>query len=782
MKMKNNLGLSEYRVIGKSIPKKDAYDKVLGKAVYAADIKLPGMLYGKVLRSKYPHALIKKIDTNKADKLPGVVKVVTAKDVPGVNLIGRKILDQPVVSSDKVKYIGDVVALVAAESEEGAREALKLIEIEYEELPPLTDPEEALKPDAPLIHGDRENNTLAHIKIRKGDIKEAFEKCDIVIRNQFRTPFAEHMSLETESAVAAPRDDGSIDVWGATDHPFKVRENVARVIGVSANKVHYHDTTIGGSFGGKKDTAIDICSRTALLAFLTGKPVKMVYSREESILASSKRHPAVIDHTLGATKDGKLIACEVKITLDTGVYASKGDDDWGVPSIAAIFASGPYEIPHVKIDSISVYTNNPIGGPMRGFGSPQVVFAQESQMDELARRLNIDPIQLRLTNALRLGSQTATGQVLKHSVGFISTMNKVVEKLKAVITTYPPPAANKKRGIGLACGWHLVGNGGGNEYAQALLYLKKDGALELRTGLCDVGQGAKTVLAQIAAEELGLSIEDIEVPDPETDLDFESMNTGASRVTTFGGNATIRAARAAKRRLIELASGLLCEPEDMLEWKEGKIYHKSDPQKQISLEEIAKKVFGFFERERLLIGHGFWQTLPTLGMDSETGQGETMHVYTYGTQAAIVYVDLDTYEVEVLKIIAAHDVGKAINPVGVEGQLEGGISMGLGWSMMEELIVHRGYVLNQSLANYLVPTAADCPEIECIIVEEPNEMGPFGAKGIGEAPLNPTAPAIANAIYDAIGVRIRDLPVTPDKIWAALHEPKLQFLKEVLTR
>ena len=766
-----NLGLSEYRIIGKSVPKKDARDKVLGKAVYAADIKLPGMLYGKVLRSKYPHALIKNVNMSKAGKLSGVVKIVTARDIPGVNLIGRKILDQPVISSDKVKYIGDVVALIAAESEEVAREALKLIEVEYVELSPLTDPEEALKPEAHLIHEDRDNNILAHIKIRKGDIKEALKKCDIVIRNQFRTPFAEHLFLETESAVAAMRDDGSIDVWGATDHPFKVRENVARVLGVSLNRVHYHDTTIGGSFGGKKDTAFDICSRTALLAFLTGKPVKMVYSREESILASSKRHPAVIDHTLGATNDGNLVACEIKITLDTGVYASKGDDDWGVPHVAAIFASGPYEIPHVKIDSISVYTNNPISGPMRGFGSPQVVFAQESQMDELARRLNIDPIRLRLTNALRLGSQTATGQVLKHSVGLTPTINKVAERLKAVVPTYPPPAANKKRGIGLACGWHLVGNGGGNEYAQALLYLKRDGTLELRTGLCDVGQGAKTVLAQIGAEELGLPVEDIEVPDPDTDLDFESMNTGASRVTTFGGNATIRAARAAKRRLMELASGLLCEPEDMLEWKEGKICHKSDPHKEVSLKEIAKKVFGFFERSKLLIGHGFWQTLPTLGMDPETGQGETMHAYTYGTQAAIVDVDLDTYEIEVLKIIDAHDVGKAINPVGVEGQLQGGVLMGLGWSTMEEVIVNKGYVLNQSLTNYLVPTAADCPEIECIIVEEPNEMGPFGAKGIGEAPVNPTAPAIANAVYDAIGVRIRDLPITPDKIWVALHKP-----------
>jgi nicotinate dehydrogenase large molybdopterin subunit len=756
---------SGYGCIGKSVPRRDTLEKVLGEARYVADIRLPGMVVGKALRSKHAHALIKKIDKSAAERLPGIVKVVTARDIPGLPFLGRKIRDQPVISANKVKYIGDVVALVAAETEEVASKALNLIEVTYEELPAITDPIDAIKPGAPLVHEDMKSNILTHAKIRKGDIEEGFRGCDIVLENQFTTSFQDHITLEVECSVAAPGRDGGMDVWGSSDHPFLTRQNVARVLGLSVNEVHYHNMTIGGSFGSRKDSSFDVCSRTALLAYLCGRPVKMAYSREESITAKVKRHAAVIKHKLGAKRDGKLVACEVKVFLDTGVYSAKGDDDWGVPHIAAIFASGPYEIPFVSIDVMAIFTNNPLAGAMRGFGSPQVLFAQETQVDELARTLKMNPVDLRLKNALRIGSKTATGHVLEHSVGLVPTLERVAQRLGTLPAEMLPPGPSKKRGVGIACGWYLTGNGGGDEFAQALIYLRKDGTIELRTGLCDVGQGAKSVLAQICAQELQVPMDVIDVPDGDSDLDPHSMNTGASRVTTFGGNATIAAAQSAVTRLIDLASGLLCVPKELLEWKDGSVCHISDPEKSVTLEDLAKKVIGFFDRERLLVGHGFWQTACTLGMDRETGLGVPMHVYTFGTQAAIVDVDSDTLEIEVVKVIAAQDVGKAINPQGVINQLEGSVVMGVGLALLEEIVVREGIVLNSSLTDYLIPTSADSPEIECIIVEEPNELGPYGAKGIGEAAINPTAAAIGNAIYDACGIRMRSLPMTPDATW-----------------
>jgi nicotinate dehydrogenase large molybdopterin subunit len=758
--------------IGQSFPQKDGIPKVTGTAQYVADIELSGMIYGKALRSQHVHSKILNIDTSKAEKVPGVIRIITSSDIPGCQFLGRKILDQPVICKDKVKNIGDVVVLVAAESIEAAQKACELVIIDYEVLEPLTDVEDALMSTTQLVHEDMSNNILHHCKIIKGDTEKEFPNCDIIICNKFTTSFLDHMALETECAIASMRDNVSIDVWGSSDHPFLTRANIARVLGIDVNLVHFHNMTIGGSFGSRKDSSFDVCSRTALLAFITRRPVKMDYTREESLAAKVKRHASIINHKIGATKDGKILACEIKVILDTGAYSAKGDGDWGVPNIASIFASGPYEIPHVQVNTYSVYTNNPFAGAMRGFGSPQVLFAHESQMDDLAKALNITPLDLRKKNALKIGSKTATGNVLDHSVGIIQTIDEVNKRIEINLKKYPKPKEGMKRGTGIACGWYLTGNGGGNEFAQALIYLTSEGSIELRTGLCDVGQGSKTTLAQICAEEMELNFEHIIVPDNDTDLDPHSMNTGASRVTTFGGNATIMAAKGAKTRLIELAAALLCEPIESMEWKNGEILHKSVHSKKTNLKEIAERILNFYGRERLLIGHGFWQTSCHLGMDNDTGQGIPHHVYAYATHAAVVDVDPESGEIDFIDYIAAQDVGRAINPIGVKKQLEGGIAMGIGMALMEELILDYGKILNCSMKNYLVPTAADIPNIDCIIVEEANELGPFGAKGIGEASVNPVPGAIANAINNAIGMRVCSLPMTSERIWSCLSTSK----------
>lgn len=758
-----------YVTIGKSLIKKDAVSKATGQSDFTDDLELPGMLFGAPVRSEFAHAKILGINIDRVNTIPGVVRVITADDVPGEILMGRAILDQPVICRDKVRYFGDVVAMVIAENEPAAHLAADLVEVHYEPLEPLTDPEKAMESDAPVLHHHLSSNVLTHIKVRKGDINSGFGECDHIVQDRFSTGFIDHLPLETECALASPRNDGGIDVWSASDHPFLTRANIARVLGIPAHDVHYHNQAIGASFGSRKDSSFDVCSRTALLSYLCGRPVKMRYSMRESLIGKVKRHASIVYNKLGCTEDGTLRACEVRVILDTGAYSAKGDNDWGVPNIAAIFATGPYEIPNVKIDVYAVHTNNPFAGAMRGFGSPQVLFAQESQVDALSRKLKMDPFLFRRKNAFALGSITATGHVLDHSVGIIPTITKTKERLKETIQTLPPPADGSKRGIGVASGWYLTGNGGGEEFAQAFLFLKKDGSFELRTGLCEVGQGLKTAHSQICAEGLGISPDLVDIPNGDTDTDPHSMNTGASRGTTFGGNAILMAAKGAQKRLLELASGLLCEPPENLIWGGTHVRYKSCPDKNISVKEIAERVISFYDREKLLVGQGFWKPPSNMGMHPDTGEGIPMHVYTYATHAAVADVDQETGEVSFQCFIASQDVGKAINPRGVINQLEGSVVMGLGMSLTEELILDKGRILYPSLRHYLIPTASDTPKIDCIIVEEPNRMGPFGAKGIGEACINPVAAAVGNAIYSATGVRINSLPITQDKIWLALQ-------------
>lgn len=761
----------ELSVVGQSATRVEAFDKVKGKLKFEGDNDYPDALIGKVLRSPYPHALIKRVDVEKARALPGVAAVMTAGDVPGRNGIGVVIPDQPVICGEKVRFVGDGVALVAAETEEIAIQALGLIEVEYEPLPPVLSVMEALKADAPKIH--EKGNLLSTVKIRKGDTKKGFEEADLTLERTFTVPFLEHMYIEPDVTIAIPHE-GWVTVKGPMQAPFTARKNIAPVLGLPMNRVQCVQTPIGGGFGGKEDSPIDIGARAALLAWKTGRPVRMEYDREEITLTTAKRHPMVITCKIGAKEDGTFVAFEGTIYDEQGAYASLGPvlaPAGGVHVHACIMLAGPYVIPNVKVDGYLAYTNHPYGGAMRGFGAPQVNFAHESLVDELAERLGMDPYELRIKNCVELGSQTATGQVLDQSVGMKDAMEKARETFhwrdlwKPSLSPDLLLKTDRRRGVGMAIGWYRTSIGTGFDGAGVNLHLQDDGSVLVYQGLTEMGQGLSTVLSQITAEALGVGIEDVRMIAPDTDVAPESGPTVGSRSTTLMGNAIIQAAEMIKKPLLESASELLAIPAERLVAKNRIIFDREDSGRSVELKEAAKRSF---ITGRRMMGQG-WYTPPKPSFNIETGQGSPYFVYTYSSQMAEVEVDLKTGGVEVLKVVAAFDIGKAINPILVQGQVEGGVMMGLGYALMEELVLKDGVSQNLSFQDYIIPTAMDTPEIIPVFVEHPNIYGPYGAKGIGEMPNIPAAPAITNAIANAIGARIYDLPAHPERVYEALQ-------------
>ena len=777
--------MSDYRVVGQSVRKLDAVDKVLGKAQFAADIHFDGMLYAKVFRSQVPHGILLSIDVSKAKALAGVVIVLTGKDVPGSNSAGIIVKDEPVLVkiNEKIRKIGDPLALIAAETEALAEKALELIEVDIEVLPAVFDPIAAMTDSAPRIYAD--GNVLAVRKLRKGNIQEVFTDCAVIVENEYRTQMVEHAYIEPEAGVARLEGD-VVTMWVATQNTHFDAKEVARNLKIGLDKVRVIQATTGGAFGGKLDVSVQI--HLGLLALRTRRPVKLVYSRSESIINSSKRHPCIIKMKTGADKAGKLLALECTIIGDTGAYASYGP---GTITRTAVHATGPYEIPHVAIDAYTVYTNNPTAGAMRGFGVPQVAFAHESQMDILAEKLGISPLQIRLLNAFRPGSVTATGAELTQSVGIVPTL----EKTKAAAATLIDSQCSvmngaKRRGIGTASMWYGIGNTGLPNPAGAYVNLLDDGTALVLTGCADIGQGSSTTLAQIVAEEFGIDMEDVRVVSADTGVTPDGGATSASRQTYISGNAVRLAAQEAKKVLIETAAAMLVVTPDeiavgnkMLSVKQTaeQSQYLTDCQGECRLDlGLSPKGRGLSVRlvdciaqcrstGKLTIGHG-WFNPDTTGLDPETGQGKPYATYAFATQIAEVEVDTESGEIEVIRIVAAHDVGKAINPVNIEGQIEGGCTMGLGYALTEQIQVREGKILTKNLATYLIPTALDIPEVYPLIVEEPEQTGPFGAKGVGEPSLIPTAAAIANAIYNAIGIRFTELPITPERVLTKLQE------------
>lgn len=756
--------------VGQSIPRADAGEKVRGEPVYYGDLTPPNVLHGRVLRSPHAHARILAIDTSRARAMPGVAAVATHADIPGIKVLGR-MKDQSILCEDKVRFTGDALALVAAETPAIAAQALALIDVQYEILPAVFSPKDAMRPDAPLLHGGKDN-VLRHFELYKGDVDGAFANCDVIVQNTYSTPTIEHAYLEIEGAVANKNADGTVTVWVAAQVPFMARNNVARMLNIPLERVRLINTNAGGAFGGKEDAGFDPSCRAALLAWMTERPVKLVYDRDESMRSSTKRHASIVEYKTGATKDGRLVAVDITVYLNKGAYSSVGTNmppAGGLTSKVGYHAAGPYVIPNVRVHAYNVYTNIPAGGAYRGFGVPQMAFAYEQQMDSLAERLGMDPVELRLLNGLEVGARTASNQLLEFSVGLKECIRKASDAAgwKQFHASKARHGSGKlKRGMGIGAFMFGTAPGLWPEFANATMEIDSTGRILVRTGIVEIGQGPRTVFAQIAAQALDIPLEYVVVSSQgDTAVDQDSVQTTSSRGTMGGGNAVIRAAKEARATLTEMAAHKMGASPDLVVMSyEG--FRRTDTNEFVSIKDALHYSY---ECGRRLLGKGYW-IVPKPIIDPVTGQGNPYHILAYGAQVIEVEVNTETGHVEVRRVMAAQDVGKAINPAAVIGQIQGGVVMGLGSALSEEIVIDKGFVTNPSLANFLVPTASDVPEIVPIIVEAPYPNGPFGAKGVGEPGTVATAAAVANAVYDAVGVRIKQLPITAERVWKALQE------------
>ncbi|MEJ5313973.1 MAG: molybdopterin cofactor-binding domain-containing protein [Anaerolinea sp.] len=744
------------RVAGRVHPRPDAIAKVSGTAKYTDDLSFEGMIHARVKRAGVPAGILRRLDVSRAKTMPGVLAVMTAEDLPAAKTHGLVISDWPVLvgMGEVIRTVGDAVAIVAAETREQATQALDAIEMDIEPLPVVSDPVQALQPDAPKVHP--QGNLLKHIKVRKGDVAEGFAQADVVLEEVYHTPMHDHAFIEPECSIARPTADGRMEIYVGSQIPYSDRSQVAKVLGVEESRVHIIGMLIGGGFGGKEDIAGQI--HAALLAQKTGRPVKLLFDRQESLLVHPKRHATRIRVRVGAKRDGTLTAVETELFGDTGAYASLGEK---VMSRATTHSSGPYEVPHVKADCYAMYTNNPPAGAFRGFGVLQSAFAIESTMDTLAHQLGIDPIELRRKNALRVGSVTSTGQVLKDSVGLLECIEKVAHELQRRAGDAPFEARvdaenpHLRRAWGFAVAYKNTGLGGGApDKAGAEVELLPDGTFEVRTASAELGQGLPTVLQMIAAEELGQPLQQVSVLLSDTDRTPDGGPTTASRQTYVTGNA-VRYAASALREMItsHLAEYFDASPEH-IQFIEGlaKVENRSIPLTQVY--EIVRQ-----GGRKPVVQYTYWAP-PTKPL----GEGGDMHfAYSFAAQAAEVEVNTLTGEVRVLEVITANDVGFAVNPLGLQGQIEGGVVMGIGHALTEAFLTEQGRVITDRLAKYRVPSIALLPKITSFVVEHPTSEGPYGAKGVGEIVIIPTVPAITNAIYHAVGVRVTRLPV--DQEW-----------------
>ena len=741
--------------VGIEIPKVDALEKALGMAKYGADLPAQEALYLKVVRSPKPHAKILRIETEEALRIPDVQRIFTAKDILGKNLVGTITKDQPVLASDRVRYIGDPVVLIAAKTEEAADEAAKKVVVAYEDLPCINHPEEALLPYAPLIH--EKGNMLIQFHVIKGDVQRGFKEAEVIVEETYTTTWVDHAYLEPDAGISYLDEEGRITVVCPTQNVHYDQKEVAAVLGLPLERVRIIQCATGGGFGGRLDITVQCL--LALAVFHLKSPVKIVYSREEVFQVTSKRHPLKIQYKSGAKKDGMLTAVEVDILGDTGAYASYGAT---VAIRSAVHATGPYQVPHVKVRSRMAYTNNSWSGAMRGFGIPQMAFAHESQMDLLARALKMDPIEIRLKNCLRIGSETATGQTMMASVGIGETLKKVREwRDRSPAIKDDSRKSSTKRGMGVASMWYGIGNTGIANPSAAQMEIDPRGEVRLFTGVADIGQGSDTVLLQIASEATGVPLREIRLIRADTAITTDAGATSASRQTYISGNAILNAIKSLKDEVINEAGRILEVGRKDLYFEDGEIKLKSKPSISISMKELAKRC------GRVLRGEGYFDP-ETTRLDPETGQGSPYAAYAFATHLAEVEVDTETGKVKVNRVIASHDVGKAIHPKNVIGQIMGGVAMGTGFALMEEFVPEK----TTSFVDYLIPTSKDVPEVIPIIVEDGVPTGPFGAKGVGEPALIPSAPAILNAIADAIGERIYHLPANLERVLETVQKNK----------
>lgn len=738
--------------LGQSVQRIDAMGKVTGQTQYPGDVNLPNQAYMKILFANRPHARIRRLDTSRAESLEGVIVVFTAKDVP-VNEYGLIMPDQPVLCgpgsskpyADRVRFVGDQVAIIIAETEEIAAEGRELIAVEYEDLPVVTDPLEAMKSGATLLHPDRESNVFCQYRIRKGDVDAAFEEADVIIEGEYRTPAQEHAFLQPEAGLAYIDEAGRVTVEVAGQWTHEDREQIAHALDLPLEQVRVVYPAIGGAFGGREDMSVQIV--LALAAWRLhqrgiDRPVKVIWSREESIVGHHKRHPYVIKSRWGATREGKVIAAEVEVVADGGAYAYTSTKVLGN---ATLMCTGPYDIENVKVDSYAVYTNNIPGGAFRGFGGPQGAFSAEIQMGRLAEALGMDPVEIRARNVLHEGALLSVGTPLPEGVSLPQVLEQCAlaagwqktsqgwQRNHGDRASWPSVSPAKgehiKRGIGFACAYKNVGfSFGAPENSMATVELQGGGEIErviVHHAGADVGQGAHTVMAQMAAEAAGVSVEKVEMVVSDTAVTDNSGSSSASRMTFMSGNAIKGAVEAALRK-----------------WQ---------------------------DEERPAVATYKYEAPPTSMFDAETGYSKPNFTYGYVTQAVAVEVDTETGHVHLLDVVSANDVGKAINLQQVEGQVEGGVVQAAGYAILENFVQKDGYVQTQHLSTYLIPTILDIPErIHPLILEYPDPIGPWGARGMAEMPFLPLAPAIVSAVHDALGVWYFEFPLTPERILRGL--------------
>ncbi len=724
--------MTTYNSIGKSLPRVDARGKVTGETPYSGDLSMPGMLHMKVLFAGRPHARIKSIDTRKAEAAPGVAAVFTAKDVP-VNEYGLQWQDQPVLcgpgsakpGADVVRFVGDQVAVVVAESEAQAAAAVKLIEVEYEDLPVVTDAVEAMKPGAPRVHEEiGDSNICVHYKIRKGNVDEAFAKADVIVESEYRTPVQEHAYLQPEAGLAYIDDEGRVTVVCGGQWTHEDQEQIAHALHLPEDHIRVIYPAIGGAFGGREDMSVQII--LALAAWKLRKPVRIIWSRQESIIGHGKRHPVVLRAKWGATKDGKVIAIENEIIGDAGAYMYTTNKVLGNSTITS---TGPYFIPNVKTDVYGVYTNNVPSAAFRGFGAPQALFMAEMQMNKLAEKLGMDPVEFRLKNALKDGDTMGVGTPSPSPVSVIQCIEAARDRFGWAVSPRPKGRGAVVRGRGFAAGFKNIGfSFGYQENCWAKIELRGKAEVDeaiLYHASAEVGQGTHTVMTQMAAEALGLPLEKVRLVASDTAVTGTSGSVSASRMTFMSGNAIRGAAEIALKK-----------------WK---------------------------AEERPAVGEFKYLAPRTTNFEPETGYSTPNFAYAWVAQAAEVEVDTETGHVRVLRFVSADDVGQAINPALVQGQVEGAVVQAQGYAIQEEYKTKNGYVLTDQLSTYLIPTVLDIPEkVETVLVEVQDPNGPWGARGVGELPYLPVAPAIAAAIHDATGVWIDEFPFTPERVLRAL--------------
>ena len=759
--------MGELKVVGQPVTRVDVDDKITGSATYGYDLVLPNMLHGKVLFSTRPHARIVKINLDKARQYPGVAAAISGADTPWTH--GESIKDKPFLAQNKVRYIGEPVAAVAAEDEDTAQAALQLIEVEYEDLPAYLTPEAACQSEAEPIHEDFENyrkapfivgapmpNVCQHFKLRTGDVAEGFKGSDLVLEETYYVPVIQHAAMEPHSAHAqVDPESGQVTVWVANDAPFRALTEIAEALGLPQEKIRLINPLQGGGFGSKGGLKLEPIAMG--LAFHTnGRPVRGKFNREETFVSTLVRHEATVQIRSGVKNDGTLMARHMTLFWGGGAYAEKS------PTVCirgSLPAPGPYRIPNVHVDGYAVYTNKPVAGAFRGYGIPQGAWATEQHMDELATRLGLDPLEFRLKNVFVDGDIAYWGEQL-HSVGLTETLTKAAA---AIDWDKPRPAGV---GRGLAC---ISKPTRSPTTSNAGVLVDTSGRVTVLAGTVEIGQGCNTILSQVAAEELRVPIEQIQVASLDTDIIPFDASTTSSRSTYHMGNAVRGAAIHAREQLLEIAGPMLEGKQEELVLNDGKVHLKDHEEITLTFGEMIRRKLG---AGAVLRGDASYTYEIGKDLDLETGHSDHASAfYMYATQAAEASVDEETGRVRLLRVSAAHDVGKAINPLNCEAQIEGGVAMGIGAALHEDLVIDdQGKVRNPSFLDYHLVTSLDVPEIIPIVVECPEPEGPYGAKGLGEPGLAPTPAAIGNAVANAINTRVHNLPLTPERVFWALEE------------